>query len=88
MLLLTLFYVVGIGFILLSLYLRYWRGKRKFNRRNVAGMETFPSYDKELAANWLENASKFLYMLFMAFGIIILLAAIFGGGDIMRVTHW
>jgi hypothetical protein len=88
MILLTLFYVVGIVFILLSIYLSYWRGKRKFNRRNMAGLETFSTYEKSLTTRWLENSASFISILLMVLGIIILLAAYFGGADIMRVTHW
>ena len=88
MLLLTLFYIVGIVFIISSLYLSFGRGKRKFNRRNVAGRETFRSYEQSLFTRWLENSTSFLSILLMVLGIIILLMAIFDAKDIMRVTHW
>ncbi len=86
--LLILFYVFGTGFVLLSVYLRYWRGKRRFERRNMAGMETFKSYNKALSANFIENIASFLSLLLMVIGILLLLMALFGRQDIMRVNHW
>ncbi|MBS1526295.1 MAG: hypothetical protein JST19_11640 [Bacteroidetes bacterium] len=88
MFLLTSFYIVGITFILLSLYLSYWRGKRKFNRRNAFGREEFSSYEKSLMNGWTENFASFLSILLMILGIILLLFAYFDSKDIMRVTHW
>jgi prolipoprotein diacylglyceryltransferase len=88
MVLLTVFYIVGITLVLLSLYLSYWRGKRKFNRRNMAGLETFKSYDSSLLAHWLEDSARFLSTVFMILGIIILLYAYFEGDIIRKVTHW
>ncbi len=85
---LTLFYIAGIVLIVLSLYLRFWRGKRKFNRRNAAGVETFNTYRGSLFINWLENTASFLSILFMILGIIILLAAYFDAKDIMRLDHF
>lgn len=88
MLLLIAFYVVGIAFILLSIYLRYWRGKRQFDRRNAAGNETFRSYGHSLKARYSENAVQFLYMALTVIGAILLLMAIFDAKDIVRVTHF
>ncbi len=88
MLLLISFYAVGILFVLISIYLRYWRGKRKFYKRNIAGQEVFSSYNKALTTNWLENSAQFISIFLMIVGIIPLLAAYFGADDLKRVTHW
>jgi hypothetical protein len=88
MVLLTLFYIIGIAFILLSIRLKFWRGKRKFNRRNAAGLETFSSYEKSLSVSYLENFIQFLYIFLMIVGVLILLTAIFNSHDIRRVNHW
>ena len=85
---LILFYIAGITLIVASLYLSYWRGKRKFNRRNMVGVETFSSYNKYLGTRWLENSAQFISMLFMILGIILLLAALFDGKDILHITHF
>jgi len=88
MLLLTLFYVAGIVFILLSIYLKFWRGRRKFNRRNPVGRETFSSYKKAVLVSSFEDLIKTLSTILMVLGIILLLAAYFDPEDIKRVTHW
>ena len=88
MLLLILFYLIGIICITISIYLRYWRGKRKFNRRNLAGLETFNSYKDSLLTIYLENFARFLSILLMVVGIFILLSAFFEWRDIIRVNHW
>lgn len=77
MILLVVFYTVGITLVICALYLRYWRGKRKFNRRNMAGMEGFKSYESSLLANWLEGTARLLAVILMVLGIILLLYAYF-----------
>jgi hypothetical protein len=54
----------------------------------MAGMETFKSYNKALSANFIENIASFLSLLLMVIGILLLLMALFGRQDIMRVNHW
>jgi len=88
MLVLTLFYIIGIALIVSSIYLSIWRGKRKFNRTNNVGVELFSTYGQKLSARWLENSAQFLSMLFMVLGIIILLVALFDRKDIMQITHF
>ncbi len=88
MILLISFYVTGIVFVLLAIYLRYWRNKRKFNRRVGYGVEAFSSYDRSILINLLEDLVHFLYYFLFVAGVIILLAAYFGGNDLMKVTHW
>ncbi|EHQ24271.1 hypothetical protein [Mucilaginibacter paludis] len=88
MLVLTIFYIVGIVCVLLSLYLSYWRGKRKFNRRNMAGLEVFKSYESSVFSTLLENCAAFLSTFLIIIGLIILLAAIFDKDDIVKITHW
>jgi hypothetical protein len=88
MVLLIAFYVVGIVFVLLAIYLRYWRNKRKFNRRVGYGVEAFKSYDSSVLINFLEDFAHFLYYFLFIVGVIILMAAYFGGNDLMKVDHW
>jgi preprotein translocase subunit SecG len=52
--------VIGIGLI-------YWISRRKFYRRNVAGMEGFSSFEASLAIRFLERIGKWL-----AYGLIII----------------
>ena len=82
---LIILYVIGIVFILVALYLRYWRNKRKFYRRNAVGVEEFNSYDKSVLINLVENFAKFIYYFLFIVGVLILLLTYFGAPDIMRV---
>ena len=86
MLLLIIIYIISIVLIGLSIYLRYWRGRRKFQRRNVAGLEEFKSYGDALKKRYLENLVQFIYIFFTIVGILLLLMAIFGAKDIMRIN--
>lgn len=87
MLPLTLFYIIGIGCVLLSVYLQYWRNRRKFNRR-MGGIEIFDSYRQSLFTHYLENLVQFIYIFLRVIGIILLLAAYFDADDIKKITHW
>ncbi|SMO72307.1 hypothetical protein SAMN06265171_105219 [Chryseobacterium rhizoplanae] len=50
--------IKGIVFLLLGFGLRYWINRRKFNRRNVAGLEGFSNYEKATFINFIERIGK------------------------------
>jgi len=52
--------VIGIGLI-------YWISRRKFYRRNMAGLEGFSSFEASVFVSFLERIGKWL-----AYGMIIL----------------
>ncbi len=83
MLWITLLYVVGIVFILLAIYLKFWRGKRKFYRRNQFGLETFETYEKSLYVSYWENFIQFIYIVLAIAGLLLLFTAFFGKDDIL-----
>jgi hypothetical protein len=88
MILVTIFYVLGIVFVLLAFYFRYWRRKRKSNKRIAFGVETFILYESFILTNLLEYFIHFLYYFLFIVGVIILFTTYFGARDLMKVTHW
>jgi preprotein translocase subunit SecG len=52
--------VIAFIFLIPGLLLLFWINKRKFNRRNVAGLEGFSSYEKSLLVRLLERIGKWL----------------------------
>ena len=59
--------VMGIGFLILGLALRYWINRRKFYRRGPAGAESFSSYERSVIITLAERFGKWV-----AYALIIL----------------
>lgn len=59
--------ILGITAIALGIGLIYWINRRKFYRRNVAGLDGFSSFESSLLVRFLERIGKWL-----AYGLIIL----------------
>ncbi|WP_317041466.1 MULTISPECIES: molybdenum ABC transporter permease [Chryseobacterium] len=59
--------VMGIGFLILGLALRYWINRRKFYRRGPAGAEGFSSYERSVIVTLAERFGKWI-----AYALIIL----------------
>ena len=59
--------VMGIGFLILGLALRYWINRRKFYRRGPAGSEGFSSYERSVIITLAERFGKWI-----AYALIIL----------------
>jgi len=64
----------GILIVLAGLMLRYWMNRRRFNRRNVAGVQVFSSYEKRVVLTFGERLLKLLGLVFILFGIYVILA--------------
>jgi len=62
--------MIAIVFLLLGFLLRYWINRRKFNRRGVAGLEGFSSYEKAIAIQFLERLGKILSIFLILIGIL------------------
>lgn len=41
--------IIGILLIIIGFALRYWMNRRRFNRNNYAGIQTFRSYEHRFA---------------------------------------
>ncbi|UIR57828.1 molybdenum ABC transporter permease [Sphingobacterium sp. SRCM116780] len=64
--------VIAIIVLLPGIFLLFWISKRKFNRRNVAGIEGFSSYEKSLFVRFLERIGKWLAYILIILGILLL----------------
>jgi len=58
-----------VALLFIGLLLRYWIGKRRFNRRNIAGLQQFKNYRQAVCASIIEKGINIL-------GLLMLLAAI------------
>lgn len=57
--------VIGIGLI-------YWISRRKFNRRNMAGLEGFSSFEKSVFVRFLERIGKWIAYALVIVGILFI----------------
>lgn len=61
----------GIIILLVGIALRYWINRRRFYRRNVAGKETFSSYEKAVIVRILEKFGKLIAWVLILFGLLM-----------------
>jgi hypothetical protein len=66
--------VFGIIVVLVGFALRYWVNRRRFNRRNFAGLQTFNSYEQKVTVKLFERIVKLVGLGVIAFGIFLILA--------------
>lgn len=59
--------ILGIIALALGVVLIYWINRRKFYRRNVAGLQEFSSFEASVFVRFMERIGKLL-----AYGLIIL----------------
>lgn len=59
--------ILGIIALVLGIGLIYWINRRKFYRRNVAGLQEFLSFEASVFVRFMERIGKLL-----AYGLIIL----------------
>lgn len=51
--------------------LRYWVNRRRFNRRNFSGIETFKSYEHKTGVRFMDQLFKLIAWLLMLGGAIL-----------------
>lgn len=61
----------GIIILLVGIALRYWINRRRFYRRNAAGIEGFSSYEKAVIVRILEKFGKLIAWVFILFGLLM-----------------
>jgi len=61
----------------LGLFIRYHIGKRRFNRRNIAGMQVFPSYRSAVWVTLAERLILFVANLLILGGVCLRLITAF-----------
>lgn len=64
--------VYGIILFLTGLALRYRVNRRRFNRRNVAGLQTFSSYGQSVAISLFERLVKFIGLVMLLFSLYLM----------------
>lgn len=64
--------VIAFIFLIPGILLVFWINKRKFNRRNVAGLEGFSSYEKSLFIRFVESIGKWLAYALIIIGLLLL----------------
>jgi len=57
----------------LGLFIRYHVGRRRFNRRSIAGMQMYSSYFRALLTTIIEILFNLIGLLFIIIGLIILI---------------
>lgn len=62
----------GILCLLIGLGLQFWIGKRRFNRKNIIGLEGFSSYEKMLFVRFIERIGKIISYVVILLGILFL----------------
>ncbi len=64
--------VFGVIALVAGLGLRYWINRRRFNRRNVAGLEGHSSYEKAVAVTFFERIGKLIAIGLIIAGVLFL----------------
>lgn len=62
-----------IGLLILGLFIRYQIGKRRFNRRSIAGLQIYSNYLKVLITTAIETLLNLLGMAFIVVGLITII---------------
>ena len=68
----TLQLVFGIISFVIAIVLLYWINRRKFYRRNMAGIEGFSSFETSVLVRFLEAIGKLLAYALIIFGIFLI----------------
>jgi uncharacterized membrane protein len=67
------FLIMGIFLLLIGAALRYWINRRRFNRRNAAGLEGFSTYEHATAIKFVEGIGKLISYALIIIGLLFLL---------------
>lgn len=62
--------VLGIIPIVIGLGLIYWISRRKFYRRNVAGIEGFSTFEKSVFIRFIERIGKWIAYALIIYGLL------------------
>jgi len=65
---------MGCALLLLGVLLRYWISRRRFYRRNAAGVEQFRRFSHKVTSQFFERIVAFISILMILSGILLLLA--------------
>lgn len=65
----------GLILLVIGLFIRYQIGKRRFNRRGMAGLQQFSSYGRAVLTTLLERLILFIGNLCLLAGMLLLAVA-------------
>jgi hypothetical protein len=65
--------ILGILLLLFGLFLRYAIGRRRFNRRSIAGIQGFKSYSYAIVTLTIEKLANALAILCILLALILLI---------------
>jgi len=69
----TLIQILSIVLIIMGWAVKYWINRRKFYRRNAAGIEGFKSYEKMRLTVILENVGWLIGNILITIGILVII---------------
>ncbi|MEB2776347.1 hypothetical protein SYJ56_13575 [Algoriphagus sp. D3-2-R+10] len=64
--------ILGVVLVLSGFAIRYWTGKRRFNRRGPGGLQHYSSYSKALIVSVIERIANLLSIPIILGGIFLL----------------
>ncbi|MDR2223135.1 MAG: hypothetical protein LBE34_10405 [Flavobacteriaceae bacterium] len=65
--------IIAIIFLFIGIALIYWINRRKFYRRNVAGLEGFSSFEASVFIRFIERLGKWLAYTLILFSVLLFL---------------
>jgi len=69
----TFLLILAILSLLIAFGLIYWINRRKFYRRNVAGLEGFSSFETSVFIRFIERLGKWLAYILILFSVLLFL---------------
>lgn len=69
----TFLLVLAILSLIIGFGLIYWINRRKFYRRNVAGLEGFSSFEASVFIRFIERLGKWLAYILILFSVLLFL---------------
>jgi hypothetical protein len=73
------FIVIGASALAIGIALRLFVGRRRFYRRNQAGLQGFKNYRSAIALSFIEKLLMFVGSLLIIIGILFFIVALFIG---------
>lgn len=73
------FIVIGASALAIGIALRLFVGRRRFYRRNQAGLQGFKNYRRAIGISFIEKILMLVSSLLIVVGILCLIAAMFIG---------
>lgn len=69
----TITLTISIISLFIGIALIYWINRRKFYRRNVAGLEDFSSFEASVFIRFIERLGKWLAYILILFSVLLFL---------------